>query len=70
MLEDRVRAHSGRPQRYGSQLKPETGPQLEFYPIDSVQRLDARRAAVGLPPMSVYLCMMSGFTGRSAKFPP
>jgi hypothetical protein len=70
MLEDRIRAHSGQPQRYGSQLKPETGPLLEFYPIDSVSRLDARRAAVGLPPMSVYLCMMRGFTGKSAKFPP
>jgi hypothetical protein len=70
MLEDRIRANSGQPQRYGSQLKPETGPVLEFYPIDSVSLLEARRAAVGLPPMSVYLCMMRGFTGKSAKFPP
>ena len=70
MLEDRIRAYSGLPQRYGSQLKPQTGELLEFYPIDSVSRLEARRAAVGLPPMSVYLCMMRGFTGRAAKFPP
>jgi len=70
MLEDRIRAFSGRPQRFGSQLKPPAGELLEFYPIDSVSRLEARRAAVGLPPMSVYLCMMRGFTGRSAKFPP
>ena len=70
MLEDRIRAFSGRPQRFGSQLKPPAGELLEFYPIDSVSRLEARRAAVGLPPMSVYLCMMKGFTGRAPKFPP
>ena len=70
MLEDRVRAYSGRPQRYGTQLKPPTATGVEFYPIDSISRLDSRRAAAGLPPMSVYLCMMRAFTGRAPKFPP
>jgi hypothetical protein len=70
MLEDRVLTTSGRPQKYASQLKPVTGDVMEFYPIDSVSRVDARRASVGLPPMPVYLCMMQGFGGRSAKYPP
>jgi hypothetical protein len=70
MLQDRVLTNSGRPQKYASQLKPVTGDVMEFYPIDSVSRVDARRASVGLPPMPVYLCMMQGFGGRSAKYPP
>jgi hypothetical protein len=70
MLQDRLLAHNGQPQKYATQLKPVTGDVMEFYPIDSVSRVDARRAAVGLPPMPVYLCMMQGFEGRSAKYPP
>jgi hypothetical protein len=70
MMEDRILALSGRPQKYGTQLKPITAAGLEFYPIDSLPRLEARRAAAGLPPMNVYLCMMQGFTGRAPKWPP
>ncbi|MGH7678650.1 MAG: DUF6624 domain-containing protein [Gemmatimonadaceae bacterium] len=70
MLEDRVLATAGRPQKYGTQFKPPVGETLEFYPIDSVPRLETRRATVGLPPMGVYLCMMRGFTGKAPRFPP
>jgi hypothetical protein len=70
MKEDRMLTVSGRPQRYATQLKPPAGGVSEFYPIDSVGRVEARRAAVGLPPMSVYLCMMRGLTGRAVNYPP
>ncbi len=54
MLEDRIRVFEGRPQRYGTQydwddagdaLVPSVG-------IDAPGELEARRAAVGLPPMA------------------
>ena len=70
MLEDRLLALSGKPQKYATQLKPMVESAVEFYPIDSIARVDARRSAVGLPPISVYLCMMTAFTGRPIKYPP
>jgi len=69
MMEDRLNTRGGKAQRYGSQLKPVTGPVAEFYPIEDVSRLEERRASVGLPPMSVYICMMQGFMGREVKAP-
>jgi hypothetical protein len=65
MLEDRVLVGDGRPQRYGTQLTWAN----EFRPIEDIAHLDERRAAVGLPPLSVYLCMMKGFTGHDVKDP-
>jgi hypothetical protein len=65
LLEDRVLVSDARPQRYGTQLTWAN----EFSPIDDIANLDARRAAVGLPPLSVYLCMMKGFTGHDVKDP-
>jgi hypothetical protein len=65
MLEDRVRVNSGRPQRYGSQLQPVVeGRPLRYSPIEDVAGLEARRAAVGLPPLPVYSCMMRVVYGR------
>jgi hypothetical protein len=55
LLEDRIALHEGRPQIYGSQLMREgTGP---FYvqATEDPDRLDERRASVGLPPMADYL---------------
>jgi hypothetical protein len=65
MLEDRVNVHQGKPQRFGTQLNRDN----EFDPIADAAHLDARRAAVGLPPLSVYLCMMRSFTGHAVKDP-
>ena len=70
MMEDRILTVTGRPQLYATQLKPPTGDTSEFYPIDSVSRVEARRESVGLPPMDVYLCMMRGLTGREVRYPP
>jgi hypothetical protein len=65
MLEDRVLVSDDQPQRYGTQLTWAN----EFRPIDDIAHLDDRRAAVGLPPLSVYLCMMKGFTGHEIRDP-
>ena len=54
MLEDRLLVREGKAQRYGSQLS--TGPdgKLRFDRIDDEVHVDARRAAVGMEPMSTY----------------
>ena len=65
LLEDRVLVSDGKPQRYGTQLTWAK----EFSPIEDIAHLDERRAAVGLPPLSVYLCMMKGLTGHDVKDP-
>ena len=65
LLEDRILVSDGKPQRYGTQLTWAN----EFSPIEDIAHLDERRAAVGLPPLSVYLCMMKAFTGHDVKDP-
>lgn len=65
MLEDRVLVSDGQPQRYGTQLTWAN----EFRPIEDIAGLDERRAEAGLPPLSVYLCMMKGLTGHEIKDP-
>ena len=66
MLEDRLLVAQGKPQKYGTQLNVDG---TEFAPVDSLERLEERRAEAGLPPMRVYLCMIRGFTGREARPP-
>jgi hypothetical protein len=56
-LEDRVRLHDGRPQRYGTQfIGDEQG--LRPHPIEDPEHLDERRAAVGLGPFVEYEALM------------
>ena len=58
-LEDRVRVADGRPQLYGTQF---TVTEREFgpCPIEDPQRLDERRAAVGLEPFADYEAQIRG----------
>ncbi|RAU23916.1 hypothetical protein CU669_02260 [Paramagnetospirillum kuznetsovii] len=51
MLDDRIRALEGRPQRYGTQLDWQGG-RLTPLPIEDRDGVDARRAAVGLAPLA------------------
>jgi len=52
-LEDRIRALEGRPQRYGTQLDwDEAGEMSLWPPVEDPERVDARRAEVGLPPLA------------------
>jgi len=53
-LEDALCVQAGRPQRYGTKLRRIDGV-LAPYPIRGAAGVDARRAAVGLPPMAQAL---------------
>ncbi len=55
LLEDRVLMRHGKKQIYGSQVRsdPATGEKY-FFPIEDVDRVDERRAAVGLGPLAEY----------------
>lgn len=58
LLEDRVLVDEGRKQRFGSQLQPRADGSWEFYPIEDEASVDARRKAVGLPPLAEYAKQM------------
>jgi hypothetical protein len=50
-IDDRIRAFEGYPQRYGTQWRD--GPNgIEPYPIEDPDRVDERRAALGLPSLN------------------
>lgn len=53
MLDDRIRVFEGRPQRYGTQLDwDDTGTAMvPMVGVEDPDGVDARRAAVGLPPL-------------------
>ncbi len=51
MLEDRIRALEGRPQKFGTQLDWQNG-RLSPLPIEDEAEVDSRRAAVGLAPLA------------------
>jgi hypothetical protein len=55
-LEDIILTGEGRKQKYGSRLHlNEATQKMELYPIEDEENVDARRASVGLPPMTEYL---------------
>lgn len=58
MLEDRVLVHQGKPQRFGSQFNAGPDGVFRFAPISDTVGLDARRAAVGMLPLSQYVCLL------------
>ena len=60
MLEDRVRVHQGKPQRYGTQFTMGADKRFHFAAAEDVAHMDARRAAVGMPPMRQYVCLLEG----------
>ncbi len=47
-LEDRIRMYEGKPQTYGTQFQPNKHGELEPYPIENPEAVNARRLAVGL----------------------
>lgn len=58
MLEDRVRVHEGRTQRFGTQFTLGPDKRFHFAPAEDAAHLDARRAAAGMPPMRQYVCLL------------
>ena len=58
-LEDRILMRNNKPQRYGSQVTSDkVTNEWILHPVEDPANLDARRAAVGLGPISEYLEMM------------
>jgi KDO2-lipid IV(A) lauroyltransferase len=55
MLLDRIRFFEGRPQRYGTQLDWDAEGSLTPGILEAPEEVDARRAAVGLPPLAAFL---------------
>jgi len=55
LLEDRILMREGKKQIYGSQLHyNEVTKELELWPIEDEDEVDARRARVGLEPLAKY----------------
>jgi KDO2-lipid IV(A) lauroyltransferase len=55
VLLDRVRVFEGKPQLYGTALGWDSEGHLSPEPLEMPEQVDARRAAVGLPPLAVSL---------------
>ena len=66
---DRQRTNSGRPQIYGSQLDFGHSDVLRFFPIEDPLHVDERRAAVGLPPLRPYACMIATMSSSGVVMP-
>lgn len=69
MLTDRVLVRSARAQRYGSSFAVVDG-RLVAHPIQDLKGLDARRAAVGLPPMAEYVRKLAEVYKLPVEWPP
>ena len=56
MMEDRMLMAEGKKQIYGTTLATdEVTKELKLWPVENEEEVDARRAAVGLPPIAEYL---------------
>ena len=69
LLTDRVLVHRGKPQRYGNSFSFKGG-RLVADPIEDIDGLDARRAAIGLPPMLEYVRQLGEMYKTSVEWPP
>jgi hypothetical protein len=63
MLTDRVAKAQGRPQRFGTQTTITDG-RVIFDPIADSAQVDARRAAMGLPPLTDYKRILDSVYAR------
>ena len=57
-LTDRVLRARGKPQRFGTQFDQRPDGSFEPQPVEDPANLDARRAAMGLPPMAEQTALM------------
>ena len=63
-LTDRIRMHEGKPQLYGTQFRRSNN-DWDPYPIEDPDRVDERRAALGLPTLAEYKKQLMRFQGKS-----
>lgn len=68
-LTDRVLVRAGKPQRYGCSFSLADG-KMVADPIEDLDHLDARRAAVGLPPMAEYVKVLAEAYEMPVVWPP
>lgn len=68
LLTDKILVRSGRAQRYGSSFSI-SGGRLVADPIEDEQHVEARRAAVGLPPMADYAHLLEELNGLPVEWP-
>jgi hypothetical protein len=54
-LSDRLSVADGKPQLYGTQMHDDGNCNVEPQPVDSVEAVNARRAAIGLPSLQEYV---------------
>ncbi|MFN3943849.1 MAG: DUF6624 domain-containing protein [Allosphingosinicella sp.] len=66
-LEDRIRTLEGRPQLYGTQFDWNEEGEVRPMPIEDPEEVDARRAAVGLPPLSEAAARMRAESAAEPK---
>ncbi len=69
MLDDRIRALEGRPQRYGTQLDWQNGV-LTPLPLDEPDSVDVRRASVGLAPLAETIAAARDAARHDGAPPP
>jgi hypothetical protein len=55
LMYDRLALSENRPQRYGSQMSCEQGRYVTMQPVEKLQTIDARRAALRMSPYTDYL---------------
>lgn len=70
MLEDRVRIHSGLPQRFGTQFDWDVHGMMSPREIEDPDGVDARRRAVGLPPLADTVREIRESVAREGEAPP
>ena len=70
MLEDRIRDYEGRGQLYGTQFDWDEHGRMSPKPIDDEANVDARRAAVGLPPLHEAVISMRARVEAEGERPP
>lgn len=58
-LTDSLRRAEGRPQLYGTKFERVAGGELRPCPIEDEDRVDERRAAVGLGPLADYAALLA-----------
>jgi len=69
-LLDGIRFHEGRPQVYGSVFDWDDAGEMAPWTIEDPDGVDARRAAVGLPPMAEQVATVRAAMGAEGERPP
>lgn len=70
LLEDRIRFFEGRPQRFGTQLDWDENGELSPGAVEGPERVDLRRAEVGLAPLEEDLRRVRARAKAEGEEPP